>query len=347
MSEPRANRYTLEQRAFMVEHYFRTSSYKITLGRFKKRFKEMPDVRTIQRVVERFQNAFTLEDETRSGRPRALSADDRTKLREHVDENPGISARRAAQELGFKRETVRTTLKDEGYYPYRITMLHEIKLEDYSSRYDYCDWFLEKFGRDIQMIPMMFFTDEAWFHLSGYVNAQNYRIWSTKNPHVFEETSLHPLKVGVWCAISQRRVIGPIFFEKSVDSDTYTNIIQDFIALLEEDERYAWFQQDGAPAHTAGKTMKVLAEFFEDRVISKGKWPARSPDLSPPDFFLWGYLKDNVYRNKPETIDKLKEEIEIQVHAIGEDTCKKVFENMIRRMDECQGIGGGHFQHQL
>ncbi len=69
-------------------------------------------------------------------------------------------------------------------------------------------------------------------------------------------------KVGFWCSISQHRVIGPIFFVKSVDSDVYTGIIQNFIALLEEDERYAWFQQDGATAHTAKKTMDVLTKFF-------------------------------------------------------------------------------------
>ncbi len=123
--------------------------------------------------------------------------------------------------------------------------------------------------------------------MSGYVNSQNYRIWSTNNPHdVFEETSLHSIKVGVWCAFSQRRVIGPMFFDKSVDSDVYTGIIQNFFALLEEDERYAWFQQDGATAHMAEKTMDGLTEFFEDRIISKVTWPARRTNLTLPDFFL-------------------------------------------------------------
>ncbi len=36
MSHPRSKRYILEQRAYMVEQYFRISLYKIALGRFKK-----------------------------------------------------------------------------------------------------------------------------------------------------------------------------------------------------------------------------------------------------------------------------------------------------------------------
>jgi hypothetical protein len=42
-----------------------------------------------------------------------------------------------------------------------------------------------------------FFLDEA----------QNYRIWSSENPHAFVETRLHPIKVGIWIATSRRRLI--------------------------------------------------------------------------------------------------------------------------------------------
>ncbi len=82
----------------------------------------------------------------------------------------------------------------------------------------------------------IFYAAEAWFHLSGHINSRNYQIWSSNNPHALEETPLHPIKVGVWCAVSKLRVIGPIFFDRSVDSEVYTKIIQDFIALLELEE---------------------------------------------------------------------------------------------------------------
>ena len=31
-------------------------------------------------------------------------------------------------------------------------------------------------------------------------------------------------------------------------------------------------------------------------------WPARSPDLTVPDFFLWEFLKDRVFRRRIMTI---------------------------------------------
>ncbi len=111
-------------------------------------------------------------------------------------------------------------------------------------------------------------------------------------------------------------------------------IIQNFIALLEEDEWYARFQQDGATAHMAEKTMNVIAKFFEDRIISKGRWLARSQSYATR-LFLWAYLKSNVYRIKPSSVHRLKTEIEVQICAVDENTCKCVFENMIRWLDAC------------
>ncbi|GFV81483.1 uncharacterized protein TNCV_52071 [Trichonephila clavipes] len=49
--------------------------------------------------------------------------------------------------------------------------------------------------------------------------------------------------------------------------------------LFESDERYAWLQQDGSTCHTSRDSMEILTEFFDDRVISKGLWPPRLPDL--------------------------------------------------------------------
>jgi hypothetical protein len=67
--------------------------------------------------------------------------------------------------------------------------------------------------------------------------------------------------------------------------------MQQFVTLLQPDERDCWIQQDGASSHTARSTMDTLHKLFGERIISKGLWPPRSPDLSPPDLFLWSFLK--------------------------------------------------------
>ena len=56
-------------------------------------------------------------------------------------------------------------------------------------------------------------SDEAHFHLSGFVNKQNFPYWSATNSTELHERPLHSSKVTVWCAISSFGVIGPYFFE--------------------------------------------------------------------------------------------------------------------------------------
>ncbi|GFU86111.1 uncharacterized protein TNCV_3522111 [Trichonephila clavipes] len=65
--------------------------------------------------------------------------------------------------------------------------------------------FVEWAQNEIAVVPdfhkRILFSDEAHFWLNGYVNKQNYRIWSEANPQVYVETPLHPEKLIVWCAL--------------------------------------------------------------------------------------------------------------------------------------------------
>jgi len=92
-----------------------------------------------------------------------------------------------------------------------------------------------------------------------------------------------------------------------------------------------WFQQDGETAHTARASMSVLREMFPQHVISRGDdvpWPARSPDLSACDYFLWRYLKSRVFISKPRTITELKQIIKEEIAVIPEQMIRRVMKNL-------------------
>jgi hypothetical protein len=71
----------------------------------------------------------------------------------------------------------------------------------------------------------------------------------------------------------------------------------------------------GSP--TLCKVVKdYLNETFGPRLIYRGvtkenpiSWPARSPDLTPCDFFLWGVIKDNVYKKEARNLIQLQQNI--------------------------------------
>ena len=66
---------------------------------------------------------------------------------------------------------------------------------------------------------------------------------------------------------------------------------------------------DGAPAHRRIIVRDRLNEVFNNRVIALGhetEWPHRSPDLTPYDFFLWGYIKNKVFTTPPRNPNDLR-----------------------------------------
>jgi hypothetical protein len=154
--------------------------------------------------------------------------------------------------------------------------VRELKPGESAKRVAYCKWFLDFLDREGEdILDVTFFTDEAYFHLSGYINSENSRVWCAHNPHAFHVSPLRDKKTGVWVGMSRRRIGGPTFFSEGVNSQRCCdNTVYPFIAQLKEDEiDKAYFQQDGATAHAAHMSMALLDDVFVDRIFSTTIWP--------------------------------------------------------------------------
>ncbi|GFX57007.1 putative transposable element [Trichonephila clavipes] len=113
---------------------------------------------------------------------------------------------------------------------------------------------------------------------------------------------------------SPRKRPHPVRHNVTVNGDRYRAKITNFFIpeLNNRDVQELWFQQDGATCHTARATIDLLKDTFGDRLISRFgpvNWPPRSCDLTPLDYFLWGYVKSLVYADKPQTLDHLEDNI--------------------------------------
>jgi len=96
-------------------------------------------------------------------------------------------------------------------------------------------------------------SDEAWFHLSDHVHSQNTRYWAAKDPHLVHEQPLQDKKIGVWCAVLGTRISGPIFFDRTVSTGIYMNIVEEFCAQLTEEERQLFLPAGrGGMSHFSG-----------------------------------------------------------------------------------------------
>jgi hypothetical protein len=71
------------------------------------------------------------------------------------------------------------------------------------------------------------------------------------------------------------------------------------------------------------------------RSFSDIAWLARSPDLTVPDFFLWGFLKDRVFWRRIMTIPELKPAFVDEVAAIDEVLWMRMYSNFHTRLQQC------------
>ena len=102
----------------------------------------------------------------------------------------------------------------------------------------------------------------------------------------------------------------------------------------------------GSKNHSLG----VLREMFPGHLISsRGDvgWPARSPDLSPCDFFLGGYLKEKVFKHRPRSLEDFKERIWQEIDAIPPKTTRRVMKKFRERLQQCAANDGRRMSVKL
>ncbi|KAI8123095.1 hypothetical protein CVS40_6188 [Lucilia cuprina] len=312
-------KYSINQRVLIVKTFYQNqSSITVTMRKLREIFGEtnVPTKRTILRVVNDF------EEE-------GLSAENITAAQESVKTIHQHQFDAVLRSLVFKENFGHNFAQGFAF----------LLPQDHLRRRTYANRMLQLAHDNPGFHEKIIMSDEAHFHLNGYVNKQNSRFWGVENPQIIH----HPLKVTVWCAIWSGGIIGPYFFENE-NGVTVTPQLHD-LGLIN-----MWYQQDGATSHTARITMQLLQNLFPQQVISRNgdvDWPPRSPDLTAPDFFLWGYLKSKVYANKPETLEQLKQNIRDEMNEIPREMCENVMKNVLKRARICEANRGGHLSDMV
>ena len=167
----------------------------------------------------------------------------------------------------------------------------------------------------------------------------------------------HRFSINVWCGIIGGYMIGPHIFEDRLNGDVYAKFLIDHLPSLLEDvplatRRRLIFQHDRAPTHYGKEVRQHLDKTFPNRWIGRGgphPWPARSPDLTPLDFYLWGHMKSIVYKEKSNSKEELLRRIMEASRKIRNkpETLRKSVHSILKRAQLCTEANGGLFEHLM
>ncbi|XP_045771282.1 uncharacterized protein LOC123871479 [Maniola jurtina] len=273
----------------------------------------LPSTMAFQRLHIRMYNTGSVHgrDQHRAdaGRPRIHDGDIEEQILDMFGEDPTRSTRSVGRELGVNHMRVWRILKDDGQHPFHYRRVQSLLPTDYEPRMVYSRWVLDKVEEDREFLSHVLFTDECSFVRTGVFNSHNEHVWSVINPHATKPSHFqHRWRINVWAGIIGDKIIGPCFLTQTMNGGNYLRFLRE--ELSEElDElnlnlvRRLWFQHDGAPPHFSRPVRDYLNAEYGERWIGRGgpvNWPARSPDLTPLDFFLWGTVEQSVFK-KPAT----------------------------------------------
>ncbi len=133
------------------------------------------------------------------------------------------------------------------------------------------------------------------------------RFWSRENPNFHQDIHQHPDHLMIWAALSEKHLIGPYYFNGSVNQQSYYDMIENWFlpeVAARELEHTIYFQQNGAPAHFVLSVRSLLNECLSEW-IGRGsdflEFPARSPDRTTCENSLWGIIKEKVSKIRTRT----------------------------------------------
>lgn len=274
-----------------------------------------------------------------------------------VEAAPNTSCRTIEKEMGVKKSQAHAILKRHKFKPYKAQIVHHLHAGDAERRVMFCRWFLGQVQQRPDFASSVIWSDEAHFSSTGLFNRHNNRFWHKENNNIIlERQQQGKFGFSVACFILGTKIIYKIY-NSTLTANRYLETLNEIIPQFLNNVPLAqlnniYFQQDGAPAHNAQIVREFLNNEFEDRWIGTNgpqRWPARSPDLSILDFFLWGYLRNKVYCRQYRNVQDLKLAVENAFSNLEQRPV--IILNSLQRISKlcqiCINVDGGNFEHLI
>lgn len=268
---------------------------------------------------------------------------------------PRASIPSTSEALGIKLSSVHRILREHKFHPFKFIKVQCLQPADEAIRKTFCENILIRIQEDPHFLKKIIWSDEAKFGREGGLNSQNDHHWSDINPMAkFERGNQDKFSLNVFAIMKDNKLEFELY-DGNLNSERYVEILNSTLRnFLDEipisEAMNCWFQLDGAPPHCTRTVSQILEELFEDRWIRRlgpWHWPARSPDLTPLDFFLWGYVKSEVYKVRIANKSALRNRIIEVLRGISPELLRKATMSVEQRILKCLEVNGSHFEHLI
>ena len=298
--------------------------------------------RTIINVLQKAAEGHTVEDRTRTGRPRAMTARDDRALARLSLRQPTAVSRSLSQDfqletgLSIAPRTVRRRLRSMDI-TCRVAKRRPILSRQHRQRR--LQWAREHQNLTAEDWNNVIFSDEVPLHMVQNRQRRYVRSRGRVQQHHRPTAQAGGASILCWGAFSSHGVLPLVDIRDTLNAERYVQTLEDNLLLtlraLNNDDII--FQQDNARPHVARRTMN----WFQEQGVHVMDWPPQSPDLNPIEN-LWSMLKSRLDRRESLNIPQLLDNARAEWNSFTAEDLQNLLNSMPRRINEVIAHRGGH-----
>lgn len=292
---------------------------------------------TIQSVVDRYGARKSLQNNSRSGRPRKINQRVGRSIIRMIKENPRISAVKIVEYLKnnlsieLSTSTVRSFLRCQGFHGRVARKKYFVSETNRKKRLQFAK---DNINASPDFWNRVIFTDESKFNIFG--SDGHCTVWRKKNEALKPKNLRPTVKHGggsvlVWGCMSASGVGILHFIDGIMNHWAYIDILKR--NLVPSAEKMGMkdnfiFMHDNDPKHTAHST-RMWVLYNTPKHL---KTPPQSPDINPIEH-LWDFLDRQIRKHHISSKESLKNALMEEWNKIPSSLTAKLVNSMPKRLD--------------
>lgn len=329
-----------------------------TCRKFNEKYPELPPITNnkFRRIKSNFLKFGNVKAVRTAPKPVTDNENNEINVLAYFHANPQGSIPGASDDLGLCYSSIQRILKKHKMHNFSYQKVQSLRPEDFPIRTEFCEHMILRLQENPDILKRILWTDEAKFSKEGIFNRKNLHHWAKENPHVVRESNFQQrFSFNVFCIIMDDMVEYHVY-EENLNGNKYVEILRTVVANFIDNlplniYNSLYYQMDGCGAHNTREVYEELVSLFQDRWFAyRGpwRWPARSPDLTPLDFYLWGKIKTIVYATPVTTKENLENRVRAAFQHLNAHEIRRATVNSVNcRILSCLEQNGGHFEHLL
>jgi hypothetical protein len=182
---------------FLVETFLlKKKSFRLHVRKFLQRYPVaiQPSKTCFLKLFNKGWETSSIHDKKKWCPKHALAEQRLDDIQVRMEMGPKKCSYQLGQKCGISKSSVLWCLR---CHLYKVSVIQKLIPADPAVCTNVCNWMLQSVHSRIVDLILVFLSNSAWLHHSGFVNAQSTHHSGTKNLHTIHEVPLNDHKVGV------------------------------------------------------------------------------------------------------------------------------------------------------